>query len=238
MKPMHSEAARHEAEPSAAEDAYLRAALKRAACSNWEDSVPPQYKLFDRGHPGLASFQQQIAQVVEWEPGSQKGLLLRGPTGRAKTRSMWELSRILAHQHGLQMTYHSAVSLFAKFDEQITYGQDNALTYVEAVAKRPLLYIDDLGHEAVITSRKERGMNLFFQLLNRRVELGRPLFITTNLCAEKIAAAGPVNGDPLVRRLLDLCEPVVFETVAETDSRLSKRELARTAAVAAASDRA
>jgi len=56
---------------------------------------------------------------------------------------------------------------------------------------------------------------VFFRMLDLRLGArpARPLIITTNLTAAQIAAGqAGVRADPLLRRLLDLCEVVKFKT--------------------------
>ena len=55
-------------------------------------------------------------------------------------------------------------------------------------------------------TREEWAQGWFFDFCDRRIELGLPLIITTNLGAKEIAASsGHLRGDPLLRRLLELC---------------------------------
>ncbi len=83
---------------------------------------------------------------------------------------------------------------------------------MRSVAARPFLFIDDLGQEALARSRADWAEGWLFRLLDLRAGLKLPLFVTTNLTGEQITgrAKNEVRGDPLLRRLLMLAEPVKF----------------------------
>ena len=85
-------------------------------------------------------------------------------------------------------------------------------TGVDAVARRPVVFIDDLGQEAIQTARSEWAMSWFMRFLDIRVSERLPLYVTTNLDAQGIAERGAssVRGDPMVRRLIEICEPIKF----------------------------
>ncbi len=151
-----------------------------------------------------------VGKVLAWQRGS-KGLLLTGPTGRMKTRAIVALIGRLMREDGVDVQAYKAIDWFSKLQGRIHYGRDEAAGWVEAVAKRPIVYIDDLGQQAVLQTREEWSQGWWFDLCDKRIELGLPLLITTNLTAREIAdGQSDVRGDPLLRRLLELCDPVKF----------------------------
>ena len=110
------------------------------------------------------------------------------------------------------VAYYTSHQFFAKLQDQITYGCDHADEFIETVARRKHLFIDDLGQQALVTARAPWANSRFFQLLDIRMGLQLPLFITTNLTAEQlIAGADPIQADPMLRRLLALGHPVHFK---------------------------
>ena len=153
----------------------------------------------------------QIERVLAHQVGA-KGLLLSGRTGRGKTRSMWALMRRLAHDEARDIRYFHAGDWFATLQGCLTYGRDDARGWVDAVARRPIVFIDDLGQEAIQTARSEWAMSWFMRFLDIRVSERLPLYVTTNLDAQGIAERGAssVRGDPMVRRLIEICEPIKF----------------------------
>ena len=190
---------------------FLAEARKRDAIARFDFAVPPTMRESDWGHAGMAANRAQIELVLAHKVGA-KGLLLSGRTGRGKTRSMWALMRRLAHEEARDIRYFHAQDWFAQLQSCLNYGRDDARGWVEAVARRPVVYIDDLGQEAMQTARSDWAMSWFMRFLDIRVSERLPLYVTTNLDAQGIAERGAssVRGDPMVRRLIEICEPIKF----------------------------
>jgi len=191
--------------------AFLAEARKRDAIARYEASVPAAMRESDWADPTLALNQQQIRRVLAHQVG-QRGLLLTGRTGRGKTRAMWALMRRLACDEARDIRYFHAQDWFAQLQGCLNYNRDDARGWVDAVARRPVVYIDDLGQEAIQTARSEWAMSWFLRFLDIRVSERLPLYVTTNLEARGIAERGTsdVRGDPMVRRLVEICEPIKF----------------------------
>jgi DNA replication protein DnaC len=191
--------------------AFLAEARKRDAIARFNSAVPPTMRESDWGHAGMAANRAQIERVLAHQVGT-KGLLLSGRTGRGKTRSMWALMRRLAHDEVRDIRYFHAGDWFAQLQACLTYGRDDARGWVDAVARRPVVYIDDLGQEAIQTARSDWALSWFLRFLDIRVSERLPLYVTTNLDAQGIAERGAssVRGDPMVRRLIEICEPIKF----------------------------
>jgi len=190
---------------------FLAEARKRDAIARFDSAVPPAMRESDWGHAGMVANRAQIERVLAHQVGA-KGLLLSGRTGRGKTRSMWALMRRLAHDEAQDIRYFHAGDWFATLQGCLNYGRDDARGWVDAVARRPVVYIDDLGQEAIQTARSEWAMSWFMRFLDIRVSERLPLYVTTNLDAQGIAERGAssVRGDPMVRRLIEICEPIKF----------------------------
>ena len=190
---------------------FLAEARKRDAIARFDSAVPPTMRESDWGHAGMLANRAQIERVLAHQVGA-KGLLLSGRTGRGKTRSMWALMRRLAHDEARDIRYFHASDWFSQLQACLTYGRDDARGWVDAVARRPVVYIDDLGQEAIQTARSEWAMSWFMRFLDIRVSERLPLYVTTNLDAQGIAERGAssVRGDPMVRRLIEICEPIKF----------------------------
>lgn len=190
---------------------FLAEARKRDAIARFDSAVPPTMRESDWGHAGMIANRAQIERVLAHQVGA-KGLLLSGRTGRGKTRSMWALMRRLAHEEARDIRYFHAGDWFAQLQGCLNYGRDDARGWVDAVARRPIVFIDDLGQEAIATARSEWAMSWFMRFLDIRVSERLPLYVTTNLDAQGIAERGAssVRGDPMVRRLIEICEPIKF----------------------------
>ena len=190
---------------------FLAEARKRDAIARFDSAVPPTMRESDWGHAGMLANRAQIERVLAHQVGA-KGLLLSGRTGRGKTRSMWALMRRLAHDEARDIRYFHASDWFSQLQACLTYGRDDARGWVDAVARRPIVFVDDLGQEAIQTARSEWAMSWFMRFLDIRVSERLPLYVTTNLDAQGIAERGAssVRGDPMVRRLIEICEPIKF----------------------------
>lgn len=191
--------------------AYLAAARKRDAQCRFEAECPPQMQKTDWGHPSLSASRSAIASLLAWDSASAKGILATGPTGRGKTRAMWHLFRRLSIDEGRDCKFWYSGEWFAKLQSHLNFGRDDAAAWVTATASRQILFIDDLGQEAVTSSREEWAQAWFFRFLDIRLGKGLPLFVSTNLSADQIAGcSNNIRANPLIRRLLDLCEVVKF----------------------------
>ena len=195
----------------AASLAHLADARKRDAIARYEAAVPPGMRQSDWSHPAMLPNAEAIQRVLAHQVGA-KGLLLTGRTGRGKTRAMWALLRRLACEEARDVRYFHAQDWFSSLHGCLNYGRDDARGWVEAVARRPVVFIDDLGQEAIQTARSEWAMSWFLRFLDIRVSERLPLYVTTNLDAQGIAERGAssVRGDPMVRRLIEICQPVKF----------------------------
>lgn len=192
---------------------YLAAAKRQAAIERFTQDCPPAYLESDWNHPGLQPYALQIRRVLSWQP-SPKGLLLAGPTGRGKTRSLFALYDRLVREGAHDTRYWHANDWFSRLGEEVRFGKDDAAAWVEAVASRAIVILDDVGQEAVLNAKADWAAAHFFRFLDLRLASSLPLIATTNLGADEIASrfspGNAVRGDPLVRRLLDLCEVVKF----------------------------
>lgn len=176
------------------------------------------YPESDWAHPGLAANRAAIERVLAWQVGP-RGLLLSGPTGSGKSRSIFGLYRRLACEEGREVRYFFAGDWFSALQRELKFGRDEARPFVEECASREILILDDLGQEALTTAREDWAQGWFFRLLDLRIAgcregKPRPLIISTNLSAgdfaAKVGAGQPIRQEPLLRRLLALCEVVKF----------------------------
>ncbi len=197
---------------------YARRAVREARAERWRNLCPPAYQDTDFGDARLAHNLVQLRRVLGWQYGP-RGLLLAGPTGAGKTRALWALLRRLACEEGRDWSLWNAQDLAAEITSNVRFGSDEAARFIECLAKVPVLVIDDLGQEATTEAQGERVRSWMFRLLDLRVGLGLPLLVSTNASAAELADAeggrSAVRADPLIRRLLELAEPVRFTAEAK-----------------------
>ncbi len=204
-----------------------RRRIKAARTELWHRTCPSDYKASDWDHPKLTPWRAQIDRVLGWNPHQEgKGMLLSGPTGRGKTRSLWALLKRLQCDEARDVGYWKAIDWFAALSRNLNYGRDDAAGFVRACAQRPIFAIDDLGQEAVERAREGWARAWFFDLLDTRLGEKRHTLVTTNLSAGMIAGTddgAEIRAEPLVRRLLDLCEVVHFTTAAERAAKMTQK---------------
>ena len=189
--------------------ADVRERIRASRQEAYEAECPAIYRETDWSHPDLAPYRLQIDKIRNW-PVGPKGILAAGPTGRGKTRALWDLRRRLACEEGRDVQYYYAGDWFNRLQEQIGFGMDYARGWVQAVARRPIVMLDDLGQEAILTARAEWAARWFFQFVELRHGAKLPLFVTTNFTADQLAARFEQADGTLIRRILAVAEPVSF----------------------------
>lgn len=185
-------------------------AIMRTRRLYFEGNCPPDFREFNPDRPEIQANRAQINSVLAWRV-NPRGILASGETGRAKTRSMFALCKRLLCEEGKDVAMWHAKDFFAELESNVRYGRDEAGCFVRRLAERSVLFIDDYGQEAVATNKQEWATGWFFRLLDLRIGNRLPLLMTTNMTAKQMAAgARDITGDPLIRRLLELAEPVKF----------------------------
>lgn len=188
-----------------------REARRDIAMQRWLTACPPILRECDPAFPDLAPVRPQIERILSWERGP-RGLLATGDTGAGKTRAMFALMRRFC-EAGEDVHMWSSVDWFGRLQQSVSYGRDDAQSFVEFMGSVPILFIDDWGQEALVASRETWARQWWFRLLDIRYGAGRPMFLTTNLRRSDLAiktGMRPVYEDPLVRRLTALMAPVIF----------------------------
>jgi len=192
---------------------YLRTAKRKAIEEHFNAGFPQSMRAEETrwDDPKLEANAEQIAKVRAWKV-SPKGILAAGPTGRGKTRSVMALWQRLALDDGIDVRYYHAQDWFSTLLSFAKFDRDDARGWVEAVASRPIIIIDDFGQEAVLRQREEWVRSWWFRFLDLRIQKKLPLIITTNLSSDRMVSDnGNIRGDPLVRRLMELCEIIKFQ---------------------------
>lgn len=184
-------------------------AHRKARELRWAELCPLEYRL-----PSECGGHTDLARLDVAQPGWQKlldyklgprGLLIRGPTGRGKTRVTWRLLRMLWDQ-GQRISALTAGEL----DRQCRDAAGNFTlnSWFKRLATADVFFLDDLG-KGHWTQATEAH---FFDLVDERTRKGKPILVTTNDSGETLAARlSDDRAEPLIRRLRDYCECVNFE---------------------------
>jgi len=195
-------------------------ARRQDATNRFAADIGGEYIATDWDHPSMVKNRAQIERIKAWKFG-KRGILASGPTGLGKTRAITALYRRLACEEGRDIRYFNAADFFAALGSQVKYGRDDASGWVRSIAMRPIFILDDLGQEAVQKSQEEWAQSWFFRFLDIRREHGLPLIVSTNLSAQQITGRHDrrnLRADPLLQRLLDLCEVIKFEEPTKSEN--------------------
>lgn len=189
---------------------YIANIRKQDGARYFAKFCPEPFKNFDRERPDILANRIPISLVLNWQY-QNKGLLLSGPTGKGKSRACWQLLKRLYAEEGNECRWYHAMDFFTELHECVKYGRDDAKGWVSDVAWRKVVFIDDWGQEANLKAREDWAQSWFFRFLDYRLERQLPVIITTNLSGKEIASRETeVRGDPLIRRLLEICTVLKF----------------------------
>ncbi len=170
--------------------------------AQFERLCPPLYRHSDATRLPL------LAKVLEWKRTEDRpGLLLRGSTGRGKSRCAWLLvERIMTVD--LQQVYAFDCVAFGHDLSRHYRDEDNpAEMWLDMLAKAPVVFFDDLG-KLKITERAEAEL---FGLIERRTANQLPIIATTNDSGDSLSSRMTDNRGPaLIRRLREFCQVIDF----------------------------
>lgn len=175
-----------------------QAAKEEARLANWCAICPPAYQ---NSESALIPDQAAHEQVLKWEFGA-KGLMLFGPTGRGKTRSMFMLLR-------QQFEQFKSVLYFSHTDfsgRVISMMNDRraADRWLALLVRVDVLFIDDLGKSKFITNDggAKHSEEILFDVFEKRIGQKLPTMFTSNFDGRTLQEQmSPDRGEPFIRRL-------------------------------------
>jgi DNA replication protein DnaC len=207
-------------ESEAYDEAYLRRAIKQSREAYFEYRFEPDMKELLNVNLLPPQSADKVALVTGWQYNS-RGLIVSGPTGLGKTRACVALMRRLLVDEVRDIKIYHATEFFSKMKEFDRYGRDDVEPWLRELTWASGVFIDDYGQEALQVSKEDWARSWFFRFLDLMLGCKKPLIITTNLSARDMMEANTMTrgadfrakmrAEPLLRRLLDLCEPVKFQ---------------------------
>lgn len=192
-----------------AHEAAQRAPDGRSALfERWAALCAPEFRTKDEGGSTVfARLERDCAKlgcITGWKFG-EKGLLIRGETGRCKTRAVWRLLR--AQFDGGRRIAATTAGRFAR-DFADAAGNNRQVEWFNPLVEADIFFLDDLG-------KKPWTPNVwaeFFELIDERAKHHRPFILTTNDDRETLErkCADPVTWAPLLRRLTENTASIVL----------------------------
>ncbi|MEU2894267.1 ATP-binding protein [Streptomyces albidoflavus] len=173
--------------------------------------VPPRYQAAVADHPQVLAWVREVTEAaVAPSQGARRqvttgpSLLMAGVVGAGKTHQAYGAVRMLV-QSGLGVRWRAtaAADLYAGLRPRPGVDSERELA---AVARCPLLIIDDLG----AAKASEWVEEVTYRLINRRYNYELPTLITTNLTIKEFRA---YLGDRVASRLAQMTTRVEFEPV-------------------------
>lgn len=163
--------------------------------------IPPDYADND-----LSRFPVEWAQVLAWRPGKRGlGLGLIGPTGRCKTRMIFELLMYL-RDGGVFWRYLTSFALGRAIQNQ--WQDDESKRVLKAARQCKILFLDDIGKQKFTAAVEEE----FFDVIEERKSWRRPIIFTSNLLGDELGSMLSENmAAPLMRRFGECCEIIVVK---------------------------
>jgi DNA replication protein DnaC len=188
-------------------EAEEMAQYRREAAQLQVNTLPQELlKSFDVSkHPNPSAH----SKVMAWAVG-KRGLMLVGPTGMAKSRSLLQLLVQLIWQD-TQIVYWSAPRLADKISAVAFESSDKLDAFIRKLELCPVLAVDDLGaHKPT-----ERVCQEFHRVIDTRYSEGLPILVTTNCNPAQLQKQLLDEHGRTIRRLQEITEPVVFSRESE-----------------------
>ncbi len=172
--------------------------------SSWETLCPPEFqKEINAKSPGYN--EHRLNRVLGWTFG-ERGLLLRGPSGRCKTRFTYQL---LAREHlaGRKIAAYMHSDLRRTVSALAGSNSSDLARFVIKLVTVELLFIDDLGKGKPTPTADES----LFSIIDGRNRSCKPTFYTMNGTKETLGACITEEyREPIITRITEKTEEIVF----------------------------
>lgn len=158
--------------------------------------IPPSYVDFN--------FEIGNRNLHSWVSlNSKESLWISGPTGAGKTRAVCAVGACRQIEYNIPVRFWRTSEMCRKLAG--LYGDKirEADKMIDEICMVRILILDDLGKE-VLTDRQGE---ILFEIIDRRYESNRQVWVTTNQTGDDLAARlGPDRGAPALRRLREMCQ--------------------------------
>lgn len=171
----------------------------------WLDLCPPEYRSTNWSHPDLSPVCREVAKRWWAGAGAHLWLGIHGPTGRGKTRAMWEVIRRhhFTGRHCMAVDSTEFASAAGDWFSDDKTAKQAARRLIERAKTCGLLLFDDIGKERLSSTVASR----LHELLETRKRERRPLLWTSEKTGDDLAQRfGSDYADGIIRRLRECSE--------------------------------
>ena len=153
-----------------------------------------------------------IKKITEWNPSSNRGMVIHGSTGSGKTRLITLLIKNLVELYGMVGKSHLQVFYAGELKQELSkyFGSSRSMSkadeFINLLVGCRVLIIDDFGKEK-FTEYYETSV---FNIIERRISMLKPTIITTNYVGNNLKErfSDPETFKPFYRRLVEFNDTI------------------------------
>jgi len=175
--------------------------LKSRLLSKWIEICPPAFRETDIKRLPCG---ETSRKVLTWK-FNPRGIILNGPTGTGKTRTVWLLLKGI-HMDNHRISIINSMSAI-RYASQFSESAQSVEKWIDYILDAGILFMDD-PFKVKLTDSFESAL---FSIVDHFTAHLKPIIVTLNDTGETLA--GRMTGDrsgPIIRRLRDACESVTF----------------------------
>lgn len=168
--------------------------------------VPPMFREpWNQDKADASIKREEIDAVLDWK-FSPRGIFLAGNSGRSKTRAIFHVVKRLVLVERRYVGVFDGVS-FSNACSEAFSDPSQTERWLRKLVRFDVLVIDDLAKR--FTPAAQQGA---FAVIDRRGAALKPTLVTTNDSGDNLRdkIIDPNLADPLIRRLREYCEPIIF----------------------------
>lgn len=176
----------------------------------WAKICPPLYQetVIEKLPPPAQNY---LHELVEWDPGSGRGLIFIGASRKGKSRLAWHLLRRFVLQMGTGVHFYDGLAWPLAVARAFGSPADTE-RWLNTVCSAQVLFLDD-AFKQKLTEAQEAA---YLGVLERRAAYKLPLLMTFNSTAEQLrnrmtAAGAQDRFEPIISRIEEFNDVFIFE---------------------------